>query len=539
MGHRARRAAVFVCAGLVLACLGAEGAGAATVKVCPSGCAFSQIAPAIAAASPGDTIQVAAGTYDGGFTIDRSVKLVGAGAGSTMIKGGGPVMTIGQAFAVSEPTVSISGVTVTGGETHSAFFGNGFLAVGGGISIPPADNFAQGATVTISNSVVTGNQVAPTTTVDSGLPCPPDIAISCINGDLPFAQAAGGGINTFGATTLINTTVSNNEVGNTGVESDANGGGIFSAEGGLTLKNSTVAGNRAIAEAPNGRFAETAGVFVGSGTLTMDGSVVRGNTASISTAMPNDIPDGTAANSGGVHVAGDDSCASPDACATGNIRDSTITGNTVTARNDIGDATAFCGGVCDDGQLTLADSVVSENHITATVPSGSTACACADSSGVGSGGIASITDTRVTGNTVSTNAPSGSALAAAAGGSGGNGLSITISDSVFSGNNLTATTTTGTAHVQGGGFGNFGAMLAIRDTTFRGNSGTASGPGASAIGGGIWNGSDGTLTLLDSSITQNGLTAGTAHGGGLFTANQATVKDTVIASNVPDQCFGC
>jgi hypothetical protein len=449
------------------------------------------------------------------------------------------VITIGQAFAASEPTVSISGVTITGGVTHSAFVGNGFIAVGGGISVPPAANFSQGATVSISNSVITGNQAAPTTAIDSGLPCPPDITITCINGDLPFAQAAGGGINTFGATTLVNTTVSDNQVGGNGIASDVGPGGITSIKGGLTLKNSTVTGNRAIASAPNGRFAETGGVDVGSGTLTMDGSVVSGNGASISTAMPNDIPDGIAANAGGVHIRGDDSCASPRACAIGKIRNSTITGNTVTASNSLGDAVDFCGGICDDGQLTLADSVVGDNHVSASVPAGSTACACGDSGGVGSGGPESFTDSRVTDNTVAASAPAGSAFAAAGGGSAGNGLSVTIGDSVFSGNALTATTTTGTAHVQGGGFSNFGAVLTIRDTTFDGNSGTASGPGGSATGGGIWSGNGGTLTLLGSSITHNALTASTAQGGGLFTANPATIKDTVIANNVPDQCFGC
>src|SRR6266516_1807361 len=69
-------------------------ASAATLTVCPSGCAFSQIAAALAAAKNGDTIVIAAGTYTGGLTVDVSVKLIGAGAGQTIISGGGPVVTI-------------------------------------------------------------------------------------------------------------------------------------------------------------------------------------------------------------------------------------------------------------------------------------------------------------------------------------------------------------------------------------------------------------------------------------------------------------
>src|SRR5207244_12222346 len=106
-----------------------------------------------------------------------------------------------------------------------------------------------------------------------------------------------------------------------------------------------------------------------------------GNSASSSTAMPNAIPDGIAANAGGLHIRGDDSCANPDSgCAVATIRNSTITDNSVSATNSLGDAVAFCGGTCDDGQLALADSTVSNNHVSATVPAASTACACADRS---------------------------------------------------------------------------------------------------------------------------------------------------------------
>jgi hypothetical protein len=520
MGHRARGAVVFVCAGLLLACVGVGGAGATSVKVCPSGCAFSQIAPAIAAASPGDTIQVAAGTYDGGFTIDKSVKLVGAGAVSTTIEGGGPVIGIGVAGAATEPTVTIDGVTVTAGVTLGNLSPN--TARGGGIYIPRAAGPSTGATVTIRNSVIRGNRVAPSGAVDS------------------VASAGGGGISNDGTLTVDHTLVTGNLVDPaSGLTSEADGGGILDrAFGNLILHDSVVTDNHAVAIAPNGQSADGGGILNNGPTLTIDGSLISNNSTQLTTALPNSVE--THANTGGIGIHGDDSCASPDSgCTVATIRDSTITGNSVTVTNSVGDAVDFCGGICDDGALTLRDSLVANNHVTATVPAGSTACACADSGGIGSGGPESITDSHISGNTVAASAPAGSAFAAAGGGSAGNGLSVTISDSVFSGNALSASTTTGTAQVQGGGFGNFGAVLTIRDSTFDGNSGTASGPGSSALGGGMWSGNGGTLTLLGSSITHNALTASTAQGGGLFTANPATIKDTVIADNVPDQCVGC
>jgi hypothetical protein len=75
---------------IAAATIAAGRASAATLTVCPSGCAFTQIAPALAAANNGDTISVGAGTYGGGFSVEKSVKLVGAGANRTTIRGGAP-----------------------------------------------------------------------------------------------------------------------------------------------------------------------------------------------------------------------------------------------------------------------------------------------------------------------------------------------------------------------------------------------------------------------------------------------------------------
>ena len=175
------------------------------------GC-YATIQAAVDAAHDGDTIAVEPGTFAGAITIDVSIKLAGAGAGRTIISGGGPVLTIGEFGAATEPTVSIEGVTITGGVTRSSpesepFTGQeGVFAAGGGVEIPPNADFSGGATVTITNSVITGNRVAPSDTVPGDVQCP--------GGDpCPFAFAGGGGIDSWGTLTLANTRVSNNRVG--------------------------------------------------------------------------------------------------------------------------------------------------------------------------------------------------------------------------------------------------------------------------------------------------------------------------------------
>src|SRR6266545_523051 len=231
---RAGRLALAVPSAAVLVLVGGIAqASAVTLNVCPSGCPYTQLAPALAAAHRGDTVKIGPGTYAGGVTVDVSVKLVGAGPGATIISGGGPVLTIGEAGAASEPTVTVEGVTITGGVT----IGNltPWSGRGGGIYIPRAAGPSTGATVTIRDSVIRGNSVAPATAIESDDPC-------CL-----FADSGGGGISNDGTLTLDHTRVSDNRADSGGgLASNAIGGGIFNrAFGTLTIRHSVVSDNHA------------------------------------------------------------------------------------------------------------------------------------------------------------------------------------------------------------------------------------------------------------------------------------------------------
>jgi hypothetical protein len=520
-----------------------------------SGC-YKTVQAAVDAARSGDTVRIGRGTFAGGIRIRASIHVVGAGARLTTIRGGGPVLTIGTFGAATEPSVSITGVEVTGGVTRSSAQSKalikktGVLALGGGIEVPPGHHFSDGATVTIRDSVITHNTVAPSASVHSGLPC----GSAC-----PFALAGGGGIDNWGRMTLINVVVSDNRAGGP-VTSDADAGGIYTPQGHLTLRHSVVTRNRAVAPRPYGRFAEGGGINVASSpfflrprrrisTLTIDASRISENAATLADGFASDIE--AHATAGGMLIAGDDDCTKPiSGCVRATIHKSLVSGNTAIAGNTAGDATAFDGGIGVDGVLVLSGSTIRNNHVRVKVPEGSTAGAFGDSAGIGMGGYATITDSRLIRNTVSVNAPGGAASAMFAALSVGNGaFATTITHSDIRGNRLTASTTSGSLILQGAGIGHLnGAPLVLRDTTVARNVATGNAPGGIEQGGGIWNGSLdptsslGPLRLIDSTVARNVLkvSAGiTARGGGIFTITKPTIRHTTIAHNRPDQCHGC
>jgi hypothetical protein len=520
----------------VLPVLAAQPALAANLCVGGAPGCFSTLQAAVSAAHDGDTITIAPGRYAGGVTIDVNVKIVGAGAGSTVIRGGGSVLTIGAYGASAEPTVSISGVTITGGVARSSpesvpFIGeDGVIARGGGVEIPPNADFTGGATVTISNSVITGNLADPTHALPLGPPCPG--GVSC-----PFAQAAGGGIDNWGTLTLANTTVSDNRIGSaTGlgaVVSDADGGGIANELAGLTVSNSTVSGNQASATAPDGRFADSGGMFLDGGTLTISNSTVTDNHASLAASLPNSVELNAVA--GGVHVT--------DNVTAATISNTVISGNSVSMTNTVGDAAAFSGGLHTDGTFTLSNDVIADNSVYSVTLPGSPGDAEGDS---GAGEMAgTISNTRFTGNSVTVKSANGTAAAAA----GAAIFTGTLTNSNVSGNTVTAASPHETVVLAGGGL-QTGGPLTLRNTTVSGNRGDAKGLTGTAQGGGIFAVDEsasggppgGPLILANATITHNlltGTTGITLQGGGIFATNPVTLTHTVIADNVPDECDGC
>ena len=474
-------------------------AGAATAAAAPAahaastlcvgakaGC-YSTIQAAVDAAHDGDTIRIAPGTFAGGVAIDVSVDIRGAGAGATIISGGGPVLTLGKEFAPTEPTISISRVTITGGLNSSV--PDHAVTQGGGVRIPQAAGFTRGATVTISDSVVSGNTVASQQLLPSGFCGPSDCSF-----------ASGGGIFNEGALTLANTRVTGNQAGAPGSSTVvANGGGIRnSGRGSLTLRHSFVTDNRALGTPPYGAAADGGGID-SSGPVTIEDSVVSGNGAELSsTIATNDF--GPVAIAGGLHI-GDFSSAT--------ISRSTVSGNRATVNSSGADfVVGVAAGIDDDGSVVLSDSTVDRNQTIVNALGSSPATALVGGA-MDIDGLATIRDSRLVGNSGTANAPGGTAIAG------------------------------------GGAIADFGQTTLAR-TLVTANSLTANGAAGSAQGGGIgvfsFGGPAPVLTLTDAVVTGNSVagSAGlTIQGGGLFTTFPVTLTKTVLAGNKPDQCFGC
>lgn len=228
---------------------------AGTADICPSGCTYVSIQDAVTNGPENTPLTIAAGTFTENVSISRSIILVGAGSGQTIIDGNAADSVIMVSGAVN---VSISGVTIRNGDA-SGVDGGGLLNEGG--------------TVTLSNSVVENN-LAPN----------------------------GAGITNDGTMTLNSVTVRNNTadelVSNVSICNDCAGGGILNLDV-MTITNSIIHGNTAdfgggIDNAGMGHLTATnitvydnaaentvsqGGGIENLGVMSVTGSEVRNNTA--------------------------------------------------------------------------------------------------------------------------------------------------------------------------------------------------------------------------------------------------------------------
>lgn len=503
---------------------------------------YSSVQAALDNASSGATIRIGPGTFSGGVTITRDVTLVGVDAHASKVSGGGPVITIGS--TTSAPTVTLERLTITGGLTTAnahapecgldvPVCGPGYAAstaTGGGI-----ETFT-GTTVTLVDTVVTGNRASPAQTTQS-------VKATCAGGPCVAAFGDGGGIDLWGSMTLIGSTVSDNHAS---APAQSNGGGIAVHSGAsLSLQNSRVEGNSVATTGASGRFVSGGGIFVNGGaSLTADHSSIDDNSSRLSNSLasPYPIQDG---NSDSSNSLGGGLFLSDGSTAT--IRNSTLDGNTVSVDTPLNEsfgadaALCACGGVA----LTIDHSSIEGNRLTVNATGtdfGPAGPATLESDANGT----AITNTRINGNsgTVTTSGSTGGLIGAVAF-FAGDGDPVTFTNSSISNNVMAANAPNGAAQIVGAGLFNNGPLV-IQGSTINSNRGTASGPTGSSYGGGIVNGFFGgpaPLTLQASRVSNNVLSGSagvTSFGGGIYTVGfPITLSNTVVSHNTPDDCEGC
>jgi hypothetical protein len=269
--------------------------------------ACKTIGHAITLASSGDSIMVAAATYKENLTVNFSLKLIGAGASTTIVDGSGiaPVVYVPSGSA----HVAISKLTIR----------NGYSTLGGGI-------FNDGNTMTISNTNISGN-VAENTSNDS---------------------PGGGGIANFGTMTISNSTVSRNSTIN---GYDGYGNGIYNG-GTLTIDDSTLTENSG-----NNSYATLGGAISNFGTLVINRSTLNGNYAPDGCGGGIDNEEGTLTINDSTisrNVAFSDGAGGGicnNSSATVSINNSTLSGNSA----------GYGGGISSVGTVTLQNSIVANS----------------------------------------------------------------------------------------------------------------------------------------------------------------------------------
>ncbi len=502
--------------GLTLFALAAAGparAGLRCVKPGGGDGCETTIHDALAMAQPGDTIQVAAGTYTENVHITQTVTLQGGWALDFSVR---DLTQLTSTIVPADETFSVVYIDGDSGDTGLvAPVVDGFEIAGGRADL--GGNHGGGMRIIGSDAVIVSNT---------------------IHGNSAFLL--GGGIWVAGGSVHIegNRIKHNASLGN---GDEAYGGGLQLDSAEATLVNNVIANNIV-----SGTITYGAGVGVNGGTLVSIGNEVVSNT----TPAPQITNYG-----GGMYLDG----------TIANLRADTLMGNRAIFGgglfNDLGALTvtdslffenwgAWGGGLANwyDGVVTIESSSVLEN-------SGNTL-----GGGVFNGGHAELRSTTFISNT-------NPSLSAAAGGGGiysagpfGVQATLIVEDSIFSGNdtyqdggaiwaqNLTlseSTLTANSAQGEGGCIFAIGDVVTITNSILWGNSAQDDGGclrisspagfisnttiaenSSARLGGGIFNIE--LLTIFDTTIRGNEASFG---GGGIFNAYDLNLTNVTLSGN--------
>jgi uncharacterized protein YjbI with pentapeptide repeats len=238
------------CAGT--ACIAGQCVEQEPCDVCPSGCPFTTLGPAVDATDDGGTIRICPGTYR---TLDviifKDVTIVGAGdgAGGTILDGERQA----RVLDIDDATVTIRDLTVTRGGVTGFDLGGGIFV--GSVStltlerVQVTDN---------ANGLLGGGIIVDTTSTLH-------LRQSAVTNNRVDIEGQGGGIYNQGTVTLNASRIAGNVV------PDGPGGGIFNTEGAMVAltNGSQVTEN----------MAERGGGVFNQGQLTVSGgSTITGNT---------------------------------------------------------------------------------------------------------------------------------------------------------------------------------------------------------------------------------------------------------------------
>lgn len=364
---------------LILSGLGAGSASAATISVtttadpvsptCPSASACS-FRGAVAAASPGDTVALPAGTFtltQGEVFTTKALTIQGAGREASVLDASGTapsdsarVLRIGGA---ASNTTTIQDLSVTGGRVL-----DGSRSGGGGLRC----NSRFG--IVLDNVRVFGNSVESTTSpadykwIGGGglwsigtaiLRNGTVIESNSVTVAASTGESGGGGVMVSGDYPGPNLIVIESTIRNNSAEVEAydratlpdkissdGGGGAYVAANDLTLQSSTVSANTATVTNSWGDSGG-GGLYVSGGNLESEGSTISGNASTVegtndSGFSPVDV---SSDGGGGAYVSG----------LSASFSESTVDGNQVVATNSWGESGG--GGVYVSSRPTSDDYV--------------------------------------------------------------------------------------------------------------------------------------------------------------------------------------